>query len=88
MNSVKVLLEVMSLPEQAQAINNIIIHHNAGVAIQDQDIKVLGGWGGGGGRQSIYMLNYARLSKLASEKFMLTSGCPHRFCPKQLILNT
>lgn len=43
MNSVKVLLEVMSLPEQAQAINNIIIHHNAGVAIQDQDIKVLGG---------------------------------------------
>ncbi|XP_019740446.1 ADP-ribosylarginine hydrolase isoform X2 [Hippocampus comes] len=41
LNSVKVLLEVMSLPEQVEAINNIIIHHNAGVALQDQDIKVL-----------------------------------------------
>ncbi|XP_077364256.1 uncharacterized protein LOC144008073 isoform X4 [Festucalex cinctus] len=39
-NSVKVLLEVMSLPQQVEAINKIITDM-AGVAISDQDIKVL-----------------------------------------------
>ncbi|XP_077404827.1 uncharacterized protein LOC144037315 isoform X5 [Vanacampus margaritifer] len=43
-NSVKVLLEVMSLPEQVEAINNIITHQltdKAGAAILDRDLKVL-----------------------------------------------
>ncbi|XP_019748720.1 uncharacterized protein LOC109529736 isoform X1 [Hippocampus comes] len=43
-NSVKVLLEVMSLPEQVEAINNIIVHQpsgKAGATILDRDIKVL-----------------------------------------------